>query len=1529
MKTTFNYTGSPVDWIVPDGVTNVQWVLGAAPGGRSTQDLTKLPRPGGKLTFSMAVASGVSIRVTVGGFGGDGSTGTPSSGGFNGGGQGGKTGAARNGAGGGGATDLRFGGTDSAHRIAVAGGGGGNAKSVIGGIGGVTLGGAGGILHAGSTQAEAGSGSFGGNAAGTTGLANGGAATTGATQNGGAGQNASAGGKGGTGGGDPSPITGTHSGGGAGGGGYAGGGGGGSSNTVNGSSGGGGNNFCATSTSMGAITSIVHTLAGGATALSNGFVTARFKVPPFVPDNLSPRFGSYFDAAAPIDFQWRYKQDTDLPLNHLASDFRYREIGTSVWTVITNVNTDPTITNNGNVPYSLPGGTLPINTAFEWGVRSRNTDLTTYSPWTSDANATFTTDSIPATPVWIRPVDGSTIDTLPLRAVWTSVGQFAWQIQQLDGDGTVVWDSGEIDLPLQTALISPTGIGITGTLQLRISDGTVWSAWASIAFTLALSPTTLPITSEAGLQFQIQNGLTGDDICNLVDGFGLTFLDQNNGAGGGSFSINLASEQLKANPTMLNQGNIVRVKNGNIDLALFIGEWVIQNTKTQVVASEEGIAEIAIVSGPSPYGAWLSQAVVFPEQASQKRLGLPLGILGNVRQFGFASDKRVGHWYDGNQWFSAIQMARQDAAVHIDFSHPTGSNWVGYPASFPDPLAYWIWWRDARENETTGLAYFRTDIVVAGTDPYQVQLFAAAQDGFEAFIDGVSILNGLGWQTTYSSSVFYLEPGNHVLTFAVAKNGKNGFPLIYTDPAGLIFSLIHPADTVAGTASHVLVHSDSITHCQGFPGISPSWTPGDILLTLFGEALAREVTSFRFMGCSFDDKTDTYGKPWPKSMSRSFTIGETYASVVDKMTQDTCDVWTDEQGTLSAAPVRGVDRASIVPVSGYVDFIAGLGPRYWFRLIHQKVQRSLSVWNYATQPVDTFSDEAGLLIAIPNTDGDMFIPDTLRVDTAMPGASTEIRGATAEAPMNSVLYLYPDPEAPISVPPRVAAPIAPTEGYALEFRAGGLWAVEQSFFDDTIDTTTAGSGGVPIPLYVLALNALAYDINSTLIRTRVNLCTNPMAATATTGWTAIATTTPPTLSRTTARYLSSPASFHLVFVSTAAAGSDQAAGFSISGLTIGNTYTISAEVYRVGGGGAPNICMHIQGAAAFGAVTTEFDEWERISETIIATATTHVVQIRTQGTVVAATEIWFSHVLIEASPFLDYFIDTGTTAQIYSRQLMQLDWQDENLGIFLHQEVSIPADEVNTHHYVVQVVYGNGTDFVLIFRDAQIIVTMPVPSAARPTWWQGLIFVAPQDHAGMIAEIAYFDTYFTPEEVSKHYSISIGDFTNNTPVIMGKGKNVINAGSEQQLAAITDLLTKSADSFFEVVARQDQIDKYGRIEGFYDGSSKETADARSVASSTLAGVQTLTSATLDFLGGYVPWRDFHTGDWILAPSDTDPKIIPRRVVSIGVAADPDTGRSIYTLEVDAVSQEPDRRLATWLERVTPTGSLGGLIADSG
>ncbi|MFT5823475.1 MAG: hypothetical protein ACI8ZM_004736 [Crocinitomix sp.] len=160
--TTYDYTGGEQTYIVPAGVTEIQFDVLGAEGGDiegttigwgGTSDIFLDAGNGGQVTGLLTVTPGETLYLYVGG------EGSETSGGYNGGGDPEScSGTEVIAAGGGGASDIRQGGTDLDNRVAVAGAGGGVAGNGGGPYKSTAGSGAGGGLTGQMALTETGSG---------------------------------------------------------------------------------------------------------------------------------------------------------------------------------------------------------------------------------------------------------------------------------------------------------------------------------------------------------------------------------------------------------------------------------------------------------------------------------------------------------------------------------------------------------------------------------------------------------------------------------------------------------------------------------------------------------------------------------------------------------------------------------------------------------------------------------------------------------------------------------------------------------------------------------------------------------------------------------------------------------------------------------------------------------------------------------------------------------------------------------------------------------------------------------------------------------------------------------------------------------------------------------------------------------------------------------------------------------------------------------------------------------------------------
>lgn len=198
---------------------------------------------------------------------------------------------------------------------------------------------------------------------------------------------------------------------------------------------------------------------------------------PDKPTPISP-INVYEKTDQEIGFEWQHVINTGTP--QTKADLQYSYDG-GAWTDLA------TVTGSANT-YTAPANTLPAGN-LRWRVRTYNTD-DVEGDW-SDPVAFGGIGSPPA--AVISEIPQSSRPTFE----WQSVGQVGYQLILLQG-ATVLYDTLETYGAGKTLTLPMYLANGDYTVQLRIKNASLlWSDWAEIDFTLAVTPPSAPTVTAA------------------------------------------------------------------------------------------------------------------------------------------------------------------------------------------------------------------------------------------------------------------------------------------------------------------------------------------------------------------------------------------------------------------------------------------------------------------------------------------------------------------------------------------------------------------------------------------------------------------------------------------------------------------------------------------------------------------------------------------------------------------------------------------------------------------------------------------------------------------------------------------------------------------------------------------------------------------------------------------------------------------------------------------------------------------------
>ncbi len=185
---------------------------------------------------------------------------------------------------------------------------------------------------------------------------------------------------------------------------------------------------------------------------------------------------AYVEVDKDITFEWQHAVDTGT--EQTKADLEYSVDG-GAWTSLT------TVTGSAQ-SVVITAGTFSAGN-LRWRAHTYNTDNVA-GDWSDPAS--FVGVGAPAAPT----ISGVTAASRPTVS-WQAIGQVAYQVQFIS-DGDVIHDSGETGGTAKAHVIPLYLANGTYTVRVRIENSLLmWSVWAELAFTLAVTPPDAPSLS--------------------------------------------------------------------------------------------------------------------------------------------------------------------------------------------------------------------------------------------------------------------------------------------------------------------------------------------------------------------------------------------------------------------------------------------------------------------------------------------------------------------------------------------------------------------------------------------------------------------------------------------------------------------------------------------------------------------------------------------------------------------------------------------------------------------------------------------------------------------------------------------------------------------------------------------------------------------------------------------------------------------------------------------------------------------------
>lgn len=376
-------------------------------------------------------------------------------------------------------------------------------------------------------------------------------------------------------------------------------------------------------------------------------------------------------------------------------------------------------------------------------------------------------------------------------------------------------------------------------------------------------------------------------IANVPRRRGAQFLDELNGDGHGQFDIHLDDQTLAAHPTLLDGGNIVKMRPTGVAAPVFA--WQIEDVTPAQIPQGERADRWASVQGRG-VRTLLATGVLYPEH------GL---AADSADDRGFTAASDTGSWLISADWVTPHGVAQN--------ADPTARG--GYPVGWPDGTAQWIWSSDPTLTAAAGRNWFRSTFTLAAAT--NVGIYATGDNAMSLSLNGDVVLetddptDPWSWKTMFYKAIA-LPAG----TYTVAARVDN-LAAATLNPGGFLCTIATlDANEIPVT---LLRRTDTVNwKVHGYAPPEPGWHAASVLKKAIEESQARTEVQIVPLTLGFTDTLDTASVAWTDIISERFPIGGDLLSMLGRLIELGLDVEVTPALVLNAWVRRGADLSASV-----------------------------------------------------------------------------------------------------------------------------------------------------------------------------------------------------------------------------------------------------------------------------------------------------------------------------------------------------------------------------------------------------------------------------------------------------------------------------------------------------------------------------------------------------------------------------------------------------------------------------------------